>query len=171
MKADNKNIVTEDKTNRNKGSWLKIHNARSLIAILTFSLFISSVQGCVVINSISTSQKCTICVESTNFTCAYQSSNGSNQQLDSTACSSVCCNTGIFQNTSKYDKCISQDNNSLDSNPQGSLSLATILIIVFFSIPAGICIFIAIVTCISNHRRRRETNDNNPPPLSGIDLR
>lgn len=171
MKADNKNIVTGDRMNKDKGSWHNINHVKSIVALLSFSLFISSVQGCVVITSISASEKCTICTEPINFTCVYQSSKGSTQQLDSVACSSVCCNTEIFQNTSKYDKCVSQDNNSLNNNTQGSLSLATILIIVFFSIPAGICIFIAIVTCVSNHRRRRETIDNNPPPLSAIDLR
>ena len=139
--------------------------------LLSFSLFISFAQGCVVINSISTNEKCTICSDPSNFTCTYQSQKGTLEQLNSATCASVCCNAEIFQNTSKYDRCVIQNNSSIDTNSQGSLSLATILIIVFFSIPAGICIFIAIVTCVSNHRRRRETVENNPPPLSAIDLR
>ena len=171
MKADNKNIVTEDMKIKDKGSWYNINHTKTIIVLLSFSLFISSAQGCVVISSISTSEKCTICTEPANFTCTYQSPKGSTQLLDSTVCSSVCCNAEIFQNTSKYDKCASQQNSTLDDNSQGSLSLATILIIVFFSIPAGICIFIAIVTCVTSYRRRIETVNNNPPPLSAIDLR
>lgn len=171
MKADRKNIVTEVGIIKDKGSWHSRNQANSIVFLMSFALLVCSVQGCVVITSTSTSEKCTICSGPANFTCVYQSSKGSTEQLNSGACTSVCCNAEIFQNTSKYDKCLIQDNSSMDNNSQGSLSLATILIIVFFSIPAGICIFIAIVTCVSNHRRRRETADNNPPPLSAIDLR
>lgn len=171
MRADIKNIVAEVRKIKDSGIWCNKRHVHFILFLLSFSLFVNSAQGCVVISSISSNERCIICSDPSNFTCTYQSPKGTSEQLSPATCVSVCCNAEVFQNTTKYDKCVLPNNSSIDNNSQGSLSLATILIIVFFSIPAGICIFIAIVTCVSNHRRRRETVDNNPPPLSAIDLR
>lgn len=71
--------------------------------------------------------------------------------MNRTDCANECCNNNIFDLTNQYSFCNSQYS-TYDSSTNSTISLATILIIIFFSIPAGICILIAICTCINSRR-------------------
>lgn len=100
---------------------------------------------------------CTICYSSSLFNnCTYSKNGSAVNILNANDCLSKCCNIGYNNLIGATSLCGSSYNNSLDnSNSSGNSSLATILIIVFFSIPAVICLLILIATCL---KRRREVN-------------
>jgi hypothetical protein len=121
-------------------------------------------QNCFLITSSTTFSSCSYCQTSTSIVCNHTSPNGTVTQLSPADCASECCNSNLYDNTNQYPLCYTQDNSSTASN----LSLATVLIIIFFSIPAGLCLLIAICTCISNHRRTQEARPDQQ--LSAVNL-
>lgn len=128
---------------------------KSLTLLLLFSLEIFIVRAdhlnCTTVQSAILGSTCTYCQSLTNMGCNKTFIDGTIKTLSINECINECCNTNYYTNTIIFPLC----NNPYTPNSSSSstLSLATILIIIFFSIPAGICLLIAICTCISNHHR------------------
>lgn len=111
---------------------------------------------CYTISSSISSSNCQICQSSVGMTCIYTASDGTMNILAPSDCPNTCCNSTQFDNPSQYSLCAPQGTNSnIDNSNQ--LSLPTILIIIFFSVPAGICLLIAICSCVNGRRHTEES--------------
>ncbi len=109
------------------------------------------------------SSMCKICVVNNQVTsCQIFNQNTANSSQSIYKCYSTCCpNTDIFGSPSS---CWNGEGDSIGS----TINTATILIIIFFSIPVVLCIAMSIHACVKDNSSTR--NNTNEPPISAVNL-
>lgn len=119
-------------------------NHKMFVLFLWISML--EICGAACYNSSQTPSQCILCWSNDQTMLSCSSSNSSVRQNN---CFNYCC--GLSYSESVPSNCKNNNNSS------SGLSLATILIIVFFSIPVVICIIMLIHSCIV-HRYQTPAN-------------
>lgn len=120
--------------------------------MLVFLFLLLPITNCDCISSslTSTNENCTICINGYAFgNCTYQKDDSSSV-LNFSKCQSSCCSMNY---TKQPSLCNNYSTVDIEVAP-GQSQLATILIIVFFSIPAAICLCIMINSCCRRQNNR-----------------
>lgn len=130
----------------------------------------------------TTYESCTICLHQNDFSNCTYNDNSTTPQFNESSCSDHCCSFDInntiphCHDTNQSSPHSSSDTNQSlpsstpSSSDTGTIKLATVLIIIFFTIPASLCICIVIVYCIRRNNNRTFRLHINDVPLSGVNL-